>query len=211
MKKYISKFHYLTQNLPHRSHAEQAEIACKSGANWIQYRCLSKSDEDLISELHEVASICDDWGATLILTDHYHLLDKVDAQGVHLENMNADFQEIRKIISDEKTLGASANSIEDIQRAYASGAVDYIGCGPFGHTSTKPNNYPLLGIDGYRSIAEKMQQKQIDIPVLAVGGVTISNVEALLSTGIYGIAVSQAVNLSDDPGLALKDFYKSIY
>ena len=211
MKKYISKFHYLTQDLPVRSHAEQTEIACKSGANWIQYRCLSKSDEDLISELHEVASICDDWGATLILTDHYHLLDKVDAQGVHLENMNADFQEIRKIISDEKTLGASANSIEDIQRAYASGAVDYIGCGPFDHTNTKPNNYPLLGIDGYRSIAEKMQQKQIDIPVLAVGGVTISNVEALLSTGIYGIAVSQAVNLSDDPGLALKDFYKSIY
>ena len=211
MKKYISKFHYLTQDLPVRSHAEQTEIACKSGANWIQYRCLSKSDEDLISELREVASICDDWGATLILTDHYHLLDKVDAQGVHLENMNADFQEIRKIISDEKTLGASANSIEDIQRAYASGSVDYIGCGPFGHTSTKPNNYPLLGIEGYRSIAEKMQQKQIDIPVLAVGGVTISNVEALLLTGIYGIAVSQAVNLSDDPGLALKDFYESIY
>ncbi|MBC7758889.1 MAG: thiamine phosphate synthase [Phormidesmis sp. FL-bin-119] len=211
MKKYISKFHYLTQDLPHRSHVEQTAIACKAGANWIQYRCLKKTDDDLIYELHQVASICDDWGATLILTDHYHLLDKVDAQGVHIENMSADFQEIRKIISDEKTLGASANSIEDIQRAYASGAVDYIGCGPFSHTNTKPNNYPLLGIDGYRSIAEKMQQKQIDIPVLAVGGVTIFNVEALFSTGIYGIAVSEAVNLSDDPGLALKDFYKSIY
>ncbi len=211
MKKYISKFHYLTQDLPHRSHIEQTEIACKAGANWIQYRCLSKSDDYLISELHQVASICDDWGATLILTDHYHLLDKVDAQGVHLENMNADFKNIRKIISDEKTLGASANSFEDIHRIHASGAVDYIGCGPFSHTHTKPNDYPLLGIEGYNSIAQKMHQEQIDIPILAVGGVVITDVEALLSTGIYGIAVSSAVNLSEDPGLALKGFYKKIY
>ena len=211
MKKYISKFHYLTQDLPDRSHIEQTETACKAGANWIQYRCLSKPDEELIPELHQIASICDDWGATLIITDHYHLLDKVDAQGVHLENMNADFNEIRKIISDEKTLGASANSFEDIQKAYASGAVDYVGCGPFGHTDTKPNSYPLLGIKGYKSITEKMLQEQIDIPVLAVGGVTIADVEALLSTGIYGIAVSAAVNLSEEPGLAVKGFYKKIY
>ena len=165
----------------------------------------------MISELHQVAAICDDWGATLILTDHYHLLDKVDAQGVHLENMNADFKEIRKIISDEKTLGASANSFEDIQKAYATGAVDYIGCGPFAHTDTKPNSYPLLGTTGYNLIAKKMRQDKIDIPVLGVGGVTISDVDALLSTGIYGIAVSSAVNLSEDPGLAVKGFYKKIY
>lgn len=211
MKKYISKFHYLTQDLPHRSHVEQTEIACKAGANWIQYRCLSKSDEDLISELHQVASICDDWGATLILTDHYYLLDKVDAQGVHLENMNADFKEIRKLISDDKTLGASANSIEDIRRIYSSGAVDYIGCGPFAHTDTKPNDYPLLGVEGYKSISLKMQEEQIDIPVLAVGGVALDDVEALLSTGIYGIAVSAAVNLAEEPGVAVREFYKGIF
>ncbi len=211
MKKYISKFHYLTQDLPHRSHLEQTEIACKAGANWIQYRCLSKSDEDLISELHQVASICDDWGATLILTDHYHLLDKVDAQGVHLENMNADFKEIRRLISDDKTLGASANSIEDIKRVYAIGVVDYIGCGPFAHTDTKPNDYPLLGVEGYKSISQKMQEEQIDIPVLAVGGVALDDVEALLSTGIYGIAVSAAVNLAEEPAVAVREFYKGIF
>ena len=211
MKKYISKFHYLTQDLPDRSHIEQTQIACKAGANWIQYRCFSKNDENLINELHQVASICDDWGATLILTDHYHLLDKVDAQGVHLENMKADFKEIREVITDEKTLGASANSIEDIQKIYDSGVVDYIGCGPFGHTNTKPNDYPVLGVQGYKNIAETMQQTDIDIPVLAVGGVKISDVESLLSTGIYGIAVSAAVNHSADPGFALKDFYRLIY
>jgi len=211
MKKYISKFHYLTQDLPDRSHIEQAEIACKAGANWIQYRCFSKAENELIQEIHQIASICDDWGATLILTDHYHLLDQVDAQGVHIEDMNADFSAIREIISDEKTLGASTNTIEDIQRIYESGAVDYAGCGPFSVTKTKPNDYPLLGINGYNEISGKMIELGINLPLLAVGGVNLEDTEALLSTGIYGIAVSAAVNSSDSPGIMIREFYKKIY
>jgi thiamine-phosphate pyrophosphorylase len=211
MKKYISKFHYLTQDLPHRTHIEQAEIACKAGANWIQYRCFSKSDEELIQEIHQIAIICDDWGATLILTDHYHLLDQVDAQGVHIEDMNADFSTIREIISDEKTLGASANTIEDIQRIYASGAVDYAGCGPFSVTKTKPNDYPLLGVNGYQEIADKMTELGINLPLIAVGGINLEDTEALLNTGVYGIAVSAAVNQSDAPGIMIREFYKKIY
>lgn len=165
----------------------------------------------MIAELHPVASICDDWGATLILTNHYHLLDKVDAQGVHMEDMGADFNAIREIISDEKTLGASANSIEDIQHINDSGAVDYIGCGPFSHTTTKPNDYPVLGVSGYELIMQKMKEKEIEIPLLAVGGITVDQIENLLKTGVFGIAVSAAVNLAEDPGEALKEFYKRLY
>ena len=210
MKKYISKFHYLTQDLAHRSHAEQTQIACEAGANWIQYRCLSKTDEEMIPEIHQVAAICDDWGATLILTNHYHLLDKVDAQGVHLEDMQADFSAVRDIITDEKTLGASANTFEDIQRIDKTGAVDYVGCGPFAFTETKPNNYPLLGTEGYRKISKLMEEMQINLPLLAVGGITIKDVDPLLQTGIYGIALSSAVNLAEDPGEAFREIYKKI-
>jgi thiamine-phosphate pyrophosphorylase len=70
MKKYISKFHYITQDLRTRSHLKQATIACEAGANWIQYRCLTKPDEELVDEINEIASLCDDWGTTLILTNH---------------------------------------------------------------------------------------------------------------------------------------------
>ena len=211
MKKYISKFHYLTQDLPHRTHIEQTEIACTAGANWIQYRCFSKADEDLIQEINQVASICDDWGATLILTDHYHLLDQVDAQGVHIEDMHANFAAIREIITDEKTLGASANRLVDIQRINASGVVDYAGYGPFAVTKTKPNDYPLLGIDGYKKITDTMAELGIDLPLIAVGGINLEDSEALVNSGIYGIAVSAAVNSSDLPGKMIREFYKKIY
>ena len=206
MKKYISNFHFITHDLPSRSHIEQVQAACEAGALYIQYRCLAKDDRGLIDELNTIAEICDDWGATLIITDHYHLLPLVDVQGVHIEDMNADFSAIRKEIGEGKTLGASANSFDDIMRISVTSAVDYIGCGPFSVTETKPNNYPLLGIEGYRSIANEMKLNNINIPILAVGGVQIADVEELLTTGIYGVAVSGAVNFAEDPGRAIKEF-----
>lgn len=210
MKKYIANFHYLTQDLPDRTHLQQTELACQGGANWIQYRCLSKDGQELIDEINAVASVCDDWGSTLILTEHFHLLDQVDAQGVHLEDMNADFKAVRLSIGVNKTLGASANSFEDILRIAETGVVDYIGCGPYALTLTKPNDYPLLGVEGYRRIIKLMEEHQITLPLLAVGGITPADAEPLLETGIYGMAVSAAVNKAADPQAALKDFYKKM-
>lgn len=207
MKKYISKLHYLTQDLPNRSHAEQAQIACQAGANWIQYRCLTKADDELIDEINEIAAICDEWGTTLIVTNHYELLDRVDAQGVHIEDFDADLTAIRKYIGEDKTLGASATHVERLLQVQNTGVVDYCGYGPFAHTDTKPNNKPLLGFEGYRSL----QMHPIEIPVIAVGGIQLNDVVHLLETGIYGIAVSGSINLATDPGLALKEFYRKIY
>ena len=207
MKKYISKLHYLTQDLPNRSHIEQAEIACAAGANWLQYRCLTKSDDELVTEINAIAEICDEWGATLILTNHYHLLNKVDAQGVHIEDFDADFVEMRNRIGEDKTLGASATNIQSLLRVQQSGVVDYCGYGPFAHTNTKPNDKPLLGFEGYR----QLQNQPIDVPVIAVGGIQLNDVDHLLKTGIYGIAVSAAINLAPYPGQALKEFYRKVY
>jgi thiamine-phosphate pyrophosphorylase len=207
MKKYISKFHYLTQDLPNRSHIKQAEIACTAGANWLQYRCLTKPDEELVEEINAIAEICDEWGMTLIITNHYHLLDRVDAQGVHIEDFDADFAAIRNVIGEDKTLGASATNIEALLKVQNSGVVDYCGYGPFAHTDTKPNNKPFLGFDGYR----ELQQYNIEIPAIAVGGIQLADVDRLLQTGVYGIAVSAAVNLSIDPGRMVKEFYRKIY
>lgn len=211
MQKYISRFHYLTQDLTQRSHLEQAIIACESGANWIQYRCFSKTEEQHLDEINRIAEVCDDWGTTLIVTDHISLLAKADIQGVHIEDMSADFITIRQEIGSDKTLGASANTLDDIKRIAASGVVDYIGCGPFGLTLTKPNDYPILGVEGYKSLKTEMDKLRIKIPILAVGGVTAEDIEALMKTGIYGVAVSAAVNKSANPASAFKEVYRKLY
>jgi len=210
MKKYISNFHFITHDHPTTSHLEQVQMACEAGAKFIQYRCLTKTDEELIAEIHAIAETCDDWGTTLIIANHYHLLAEVDAQGVHIEDIQADFVFIRKEIGEGKTLGASANTLADIIRIAESSVVDYIGCGPFATTQTKPNNFPLLGVEGYRKIAEEMRLANITIPALAVGGVQLQDVAELIKTGIYGVAVSAAVNVADDPRVVIKEFRKML-
>lgn len=164
----------------------------------------------MISELEKIGAICDDWGTTLIITDHYQLLPEVDAQGVHIENMDADLGSIRDQIGEDKTLGASANSFAQIRRLAEDGYADYAGFGPFALTDTKPNNYPLIGVKGYRTLITQCADTAVDLPILAVGGVKLNDVSALLATGIYGIAVSAAINKAQDPADMVKQFYHAV-
>ncbi len=209
MKKYIEKLHFITHDLPHYPHVEQVQVACEAGAKWIQYRCFSKTDDDLLKEIDTIAAVCDDWGASLIVTDHIHLKGKADIQGFHIEDMNADFFAIRQQVGDEFTLGGSSNTVENLIRLANEGA-DYAGFGPFKVTTTKPNNSPLLGVKGYIDAVEQLKSKQLDFPILAVGGIKIQDVERLMQTGIYGIAASSAINQSGNLYEAYREFYQLI-
>lgn len=209
MKKFIEKLQFITHDIPALSHIEQTRIACEAGAKWIQYRCLTKDDAALLEDINVIAEICDDWGATLIVTNHIHLNKKADIQGFHIEDMDADFVALRQQLGDDITIGGSSNTIEGLLRLAAEGA-DYAGCGPFSHTTTKPNNSPLLGLEGYTRIVAELREKAIDMPVLAVGGVKLDDVEALMATGVFGIAASSAINQAEDMTQAYLDFYDKI-
>lgn len=209
MSKYIEKFQYITHDIPHLTHIEQVQKACEAGAKWIQYRCLTKPDEELLADINAIAEICDDWGTTLIVTNHVHLNGKADIQGFHIEDMEADFISIRKIVGNDITLGGSANTVENLIRL-ANQGVDYAGFGPFAITQTKPNNFPILGISGYAEAISTLKTNNIQMPVLAVGGITINDVEALMHTRIYGIAASGAINFANDFEETFQDFYNAI-
>lgn len=209
MKKYIEKLHFITHDIVQHTHIAQVQIACEAGAKWIQYRCLSKADDELLTDIHAIANICDDWGATLIVTNHIHLKGKADIQGFHIEAMDADFIALRKQIGEEFTLGGSANTVQNLIRLAKEGA-DYAGFGPFKATTTKPNNSPLVGVQGYAEAVQLLNAAHVDLPILAVGGVTLPAVNSLLATGIYGVAVSSAINQADDMYQAYKDFYQGV-
>ena len=209
MKKYIEKLQFITHDIPQHTHIEQVQIACEAGAKWIQYRCLTKNDEELLKDISVIGEICDDWGATLIVTDHIHLKGKGDIQGFHIEDMDADFIALRKLVGEEYTLGGSANTVENLIRLANQGA-DYAGLGPFSVTSTKPNDLPMLGYKGYNYAAEQLELKDIIFPILAVGGVTLLDVPSLMETGIYGIAASSSINQADDMYQAYRDIYDAM-
>ncbi len=123
--------------------------------------------------------------------------------------MNADFLRIRAEVGEACTIGGSSNTLEGLLRL-ANEGVDYAGFGPFAHTDTKPNSYPHLGVQGYEQAMVQLKAQQVNLPVLAVGGVTINDVDALMQTGIFGIAVSSAINRADDVEAAYLDFYQKL-
>lgn len=209
MKKYIEKLHFITHDIPQHTHIAQVQLACAAGAKWIQYRCLSKGDDELLEDINAISSICDDWGATLIVTNHIHLKDKADIQGFHIEDMDADFIAIREQIGEQYTLGGSSNTVQNLMRLAKEG-VDYAGFGPFNTTTTKPNNSPLLGVSGYAEATTTLKTAGIELPILAVGGVILEDIASLLATGVYGIAASSAINQADDLRDSYDAFYKAI-
>ena len=209
MKKYIEKLQFITHDIPNLSHIEQVEIACQAGAKWIQYRCLTKSDEELLVDLNTIASICDDWGTTLIVTNHVHLKGKADIQGFHMEDMDADFITLRQQLGDEFTLGGSANTIENLIRLANEGA-DYAGFGPFANSTTKPNNFSLIDLNGYSNAIKKLVSLNIELPIIAVGGIKLKDVSTLLQTGVHGIAVSEAINQDENMNAAYQYFYDEV-
>ena len=107
-------------------------------------------------------------------------------------------REARRILGPDKIIGGTANSIEDIRRLVADG-VDYIGLGPFRFTTTKSRLAPILGLEGYRRIAHQMAEEGIDIPIVAIGGISSGDIVDIQNCGPFGIALSGAVLNAEDP------------
>ena len=94
----ISRFHYLTQDLPDISHQELAEIACKNGIRWIQLRVKNKPFEDWLQIAKDVKQICNHFQTTLIINDHAEIAKAVDADGVHVGKNDVTVLAARKIV-----------------------------------------------------------------------------------------------------------------
>jgi thiamine-phosphate pyrophosphorylase len=198
----VHRFQYLTQDLPGISHQELAQIACENGIRWIQLRVKNKPFDEWLQIAKEVKAICDGFQTVLIINDNVEICKEVNADGVHLGKNDMPVTEARKILGNKKIIGGTANTIQDIKQLEKEG-VDYIGLGPYKFTNTKEKLAPVLGIKNYATI---QQFNNSTIPLIAIGGIQLEDVKLIINTGIYGIAVSSAINLSENNQEAIKEF-----
>ena len=178
-------------------------MALEGGCKWIQLRMKDASDDEVRQAAAEIQPMCKEHEAVFLLDDRVELVKELHADGVHLGKNDMPIDEARRILGEEYIIGGTANTFEDIQRIAAQGA-DYIGCGPFRFTTTKKNLAPVLGIEGYRDIIAKMRNAGINIPMVAIGGITPDDIDEILATGVQGIAVSGTVLNADDPVAMMK-------
>ncbi|MHB1688879.1 MAG: thiamine phosphate synthase [Ignavibacteriaceae bacterium] len=201
----ISKLHYITQNIPDSTHYELAEEACKGGADWIQLRVKNGLYNEWKKIAFRTKEVCENYSAKLIINDNVDIAKTVSADGVHLGKNDMSPVEARKILGNNFIIGGTANTFEDVKKLSQSG-VDYIGMGPFRYTTTKEKLSSILGLNGYQNILTKCRDEDITIPIIAIGGIRLDDIGSLLQTGIYGIAVSSAINSVKDKSIITKQF-----
>ena len=194
----MGQLQFITHFTETYSYLDSVRIALEGGCRWVQLRMKDVDDETFLSVALQAQALCKDYGATFLLDDRVALAKQIHADGVHLGKNDLPIAEARKILGADYIIGGTANTFEDVKAHYEAGA-DYIGCGPFRYTTTKKNLSPILGLEGYQHIVEKMKEHHINLPIVAIGGITKEDIPAILQTGVTGIALSGTVLRAADP------------
>jgi thiamine-phosphate pyrophosphorylase len=205
MKSNRYKLQFITHHTDRYSYLDSVRIALEGGCRWVQLR-MKGADEALMEQTAIAAQqMCREHGATFIIDDDVALAKRIGADGVHLGKMDMPISEARRVLGEGYIIGATVNSFEDVVRTLQNSTPDYFGCGPYRYTSTKQNLSPILGNKGYRDIIGKMREHNIAIPLIAIGGITKSDIPELLMCGVDGIALSGSIINAEDPIEEMRD------
>lgn len=177
---------------------EQLFAVIAGGCRWVQIRMKDAPDDEIRKVVEAIKPTCEEKGVFLILNDRVELAKELNVGGVHLGKEDMPPSKARMILGPAAVIGVTANTFADVLAASRLD-IDYFGFGPFRHTSTKKNLAPVLGLEGIRKLCFEMAGNEINIPHVAVGGITADDVLPLLEAGVNGIAVSGAIAFAADP------------
>jgi thiamine-phosphate pyrophosphorylase len=185
----MERLQYISQETEKLSHLQGIEKACEAGVKWIQLRVKDKSQDEILALAKKAQIICDNYGAMLTINDHVQIAKEIYSYGLHLGKEDMNVSDARKLLNDAFIIGGTANTIEDIETHFKAGA-NYVGIGPFRFTTTKKKLSPVLGLEGYKKTVEECNKRNILIPLIAIGGIELQDIPAIMQTGVFGIAVS---------------------
>lgn len=197
------------ERVPFGRLCEIVDAAVGAGVDVVQLRAKSVTARELLHQAVELSDVID--RRSLLLVD-----DRVDIafaardagariDGVHLGQSDLPPETARRLLGTHAVIGWTANTAAHLVAASAlpSRTVDYLGVGVIRPTATKPDHPPVLGVDGFAALAAAT-----DLPCIAIGGVTASDVPVLRRAGAAGVAVVSAICAAEDPATvarALRD------
>lgn len=179
------------RNLDKKVFFEKIEEALQGGVTILQLREKELDEDSFINEAIEVKNICRKHGVPLIINDNVNVALKSGADGVHVGIEDMPIDEIRRTVPDSFIIGATCKTVEQAQSAERLGA-DYMGVGAVFPSPTKKN--------AVRITREHLKEicASVSIPAVAIGGISLENVDELKGGGMSGIAVVSAVFSADD-------------
>ena len=189
---------FITHPSPRFSITEEVRLVLEGGCKWIQLRMKDASYDEMRATALEIIPLCKENDAIMVIDDNVRLTDELRVHGVHLGKNDMPPRQAREELGPHAIIGVTANTAEDIL-AMRGIDVDYVGLGPFRFTTTKSALSPVIGLDGYRDIMSAIRNAGSELPVVAIGGITLVDIDPLMETGINGVAMSGAIINAPDP------------
>lgn len=195
---------YLVTDKRNKTDEEFLEIieeAIKGGTTVVQIREKEGETLDFYNLALKVKEITSKYNVPLIVNDRIDVALAIKSEGVHIGQTDMPADVARSLIGDEMILGVSASTVKEARKAEKDGA-DYIGTGAVFPTATK-DDAPSITKDDLKEVTGS-----INIPTVAIGGITLENASELAGTGIAGISVVSAIMNSTDPKTASENLLK---
>ncbi len=179
---------------------DQIAAAIDGGAGIVQLREKHLDHDAFLKEAQRFVALCREKGVVSIINDAVDIAAAVGADGVHVGQSDLAAGRAREVLGPDKLIGVSAHSVEEALAAQAAGA-DYLGVGAAFVTGTKADAAPISR-DTIRAITAA-----VDIPVVAIGGISRDNITELAGCGLDGVAVVSALFAQKDVKAAAKELY----
>ena len=179
---------------------DQIAAAIDGGAGIVQLREKHLDHDAFLREARRFVALCREKGVISIINDAVDIAAAVGADGVHVGQSDLAAGRAREVLGPDKLIGVSAHSVEEALAAWAAGA-DYLGVGAAFVTGTKADAAPISR-DTIRAITAA-----VDIPVVAIGGISRDNITELAGCGLDGVAVVSALFAQKDVKAAAKELY----
>ncbi|WP_010096581.1 thiamine phosphate synthase [Ornithinibacillus scapharcae] len=179
------------------------EEAIKGGVTMVQLRDKESSGEEFFGKAVKLRELTRRYEIPLIINDRVDVALATDADGVHIGQSDLPLSEVRRLVPPSMIVGVSTSTVEQALAAEHGGA-DYIGVGAVFPTQSK-KNAKVLAPGKLESIIEK-----VSLPVIAIGGITNENIDAVLTLDVTGVAVVSVINKAEDPYMVAKSLRSAL-
>ncbi len=206
MKDMLSVYFIMGSNNTSADPVSVVEKAIEGGATLFQFRekgSGSLTGEERVLFAKRVQDVCRQAGIPFIINDDVELALRLEADGVHIGQDDADAEETRAAIGD-MILGVSAHNVSEVKRAEEAGA-DYVGMAVY-PTETKKDAEAVQGV----TLIEEVRRQGITIPIVGIGGITADNAAPVIEAGADGVSMISAISQAEDPKAAARKFSEEI-
>ena len=192
--KFDSSMYFITDstNYSEEEFLYRVEQALMGGVTLLQLREKDKTTREYIDLANKVHTLTKKYNVPLIIDDRVDVALAIDAEGVHVGQSDMPVSTARKLMGDDKIVGATTKTVPQALEAYEQGA-DYLGVGAIYPTTTKVKTV-LTSTETLGNICSA-----VPIPVNAIGGLNKDNIDVLKGIPIAGICVVSAIMKANDP------------